>query len=56
MMAQQPDFASRLIEQTRARGNPLCAGIHSIMTMTFFRRRYVFMDQDLLKWLAETRQ
>jgi len=40
MMAQQPDFASRLIEQTRARGNPLCAGIdpHLDLIPQLFRR------------------
>ena len=39
-MAAQPDFASRLTEATRARGNPLCAGIdpHLDLIPKLFRR------------------
>jgi len=39
-MASPPDFASRLIDQTRARGNPLCAGIdpHLELIPDLFRR------------------
>jgi orotidine-5'-phosphate decarboxylase len=39
-MAQAPDFASRLIEMTRARGNPLCTGIdpHLDLIPPLFRR------------------
>lgn len=39
-MADLPDFASRLTEQTRARGNPLCAGIdpHLDLIPALFRR------------------